>query len=30
VEHFMVIDPSSSAWKSVTDSLETLKESSCS
>ncbi|MEK5149152.1 MULTISPECIES: alpha/beta hydrolase family protein [unclassified Psychrobacillus] len=29
VEHFMVIDPSSSAWKSVTDSLETLKESSC-
>lgn len=30
VEHFMVIDPSSSAWKSVTDSLETLKESSSS
>ncbi|MDN4608787.1 prolyl oligopeptidase family serine peptidase [Sporosarcina sp. F6_3S_P_2] len=30
VEHFMVIDPSSSAWKSVTDSLETLKVSSCS
>lgn len=30
VEHFMVIDPSSSAWKSVIDSLETLKESSCS
>ena len=29
VEHFMVIDPSSSAWKSVTDSLETLKERSC-
>ena len=28
VEHFMVIDPSSSAWKSVTDSLETIKESS--
>ena len=25
VEHFMVIDPSSSAWKSVTDSLENLK-----
>lgn len=29
VEHFMVIDPSSSAWKPVTDSLEILKESSC-
>jgi acetyl esterase/lipase len=30
VEHFMVIDPSSSAWKSVTDSLENLEVSSCS
>lgn len=30
VEHFMVIDPSSSAWESVIDSLETLKVSSCS
>ncbi|MFJ7936023.1 alpha/beta hydrolase family protein [Sporosarcina sp. NPDC096371] len=29
VEHFMVIDPSSSAWKSVIDSLEKLKEHSC-
>ena len=28
VEHFMVIDPSYSAWKSVTYSLETLKVSS--
>lgn len=28
VEHFMIIDPSSSAWKAVTDSLETSKRSS--
>ena len=28
VEHFMIINPSSSAWESVIDSLETLKESS--
>ena len=28
VEHFKLIDPSSSAWRSVIDSLETLKESS--
>lgn len=26
-EHFLVIDPSSSAWKAVTDSLETSKGS---
>lgn len=26
VEHFMIIDPSTSAWKSVTDLLETSKE----
>lgn len=25
VEHFMVIDPSSSAWESVVNSLESLK-----
>lgn len=28
VEHFKLIDPSSSAWRSVIESLETLKESS--
>jgi len=30
VEHFMVIDPSSSAWESVIDSLESFKKSLCS